>query len=135
MLDAVCSYTLERISRRAGSPEALIVDDTGFPKKGEYSVGVARQYCSQLGKQDNCQVAVSVSIANEHFSRPVRYQLYLPQSWAANTERRSHAAKVPEALEFVTKPMLALQLLENLGERRSVPQLVPGAWGATSESH
>ncbi|WP_454739764.1 IS701 family transposase [Cupriavidus necator] len=134
VLDAVCSHTLERISRRAGSPEALIIDDTGFPKKGKHSVGVARQYCGQLGKQDNCQVAVSVSIANEHFSLPVRYQLYLPQSWADDPERRSHA-KVPEALEFVTKPMLALQLLENLGERRSLPELVlaDAGYGASTE--
>jgi SRSO17 transposase len=123
VLDAVSSYALERISRRAGAPEALIIDDTGFPKKGKHSVGVARLYCGQLGKQDNCQVAVSVSIANEHFSLPVRYQLYLPQSWADDRERRSHA-KVPEALEFVTKPMLALQLLENIGKVKSLPELV-----------
>ena len=123
VLDMVRSYVLERISRRAGSPEALIIDDTGFPKKGKHSVGVARQYCGQLGKQDNCQVAVSVSLANERFSLPVRYQLYLPQSWADDADRRK-AAKVPEALEFVTKPMLALQLLENLAEVESLPELV-----------
>jgi SRSO17 transposase len=134
VLDAVRSYVLERISRRAGSPEALIIDDTGFPKKGKHSVGVARQYCGQLGKQDNCQVAVSVSLANEHFSLPVRYQLYLPQSWADDSERRKHA-KVPEALEFVTKPMLALQLLENLGEVESLPELVlaDAGYGASTE--
>jgi SRSO17 transposase len=134
VLDAVSSYALERISRRAGAPEALIIDDTGFPKKGKHSVGVARQYCGQLGKQDNCQVAVSVSVANEHFSLPVRYQLYLPQSWADDLERRSHA-KVPEALEFVTKPMLALQLLENIGKVKSLPELVlaDAGYGASTE--
>jgi SRSO17 transposase len=123
VLDAVRGYALERISRRAGSPEALIIDDTGFPKKGKHSVGVARQYCGQLGKQDNCQVAVSISMANERFSLPVRYQMYLPKSWADDQQRRSHA-KVPEELEFVTKPMLALQLLEDLGDVRSLPELV-----------
>jgi SRSO17 transposase len=134
VLDTVRGHVLERVSRRAGSPEALIIDDTGVPKKGKHSVGVARQYCGQLGKQDNCQVAVSVSLANERFSLPVRYQLYLPQSWADDADRRK-AAKVPEALEFVTKPMLALQLLENLAEVESLPELViaDAGYGAGTE--
>ena len=55
-----------------------IVDDTGFPKKGKHSVGVARQWCGMLGKQDNCQVAVSVSLSCEHGSLPVAWRLYLP---------------------------------------------------------
>lgn len=134
VLDTVCRYVLERVRRRAGSPEALIIDDTGFPKKGTHSVGVARQYCGQLGKQDNCQVAVSVSLANDHFSLPVCYQLYLPQSWADDLQRRKQA-KVPEPLEFVTKPTLALQLLENLGELESLPELVlaDAGYGASTE--
>jgi SRSO17 transposase len=65
-----------------GPIQAWIIDDTGFPKKGTHSVGVARQYCGQLGKQDNCQVAVSLSIANEQASLPVAWRLYLPQVWA-----------------------------------------------------
>ena len=60
-----------------GAISAWILDDTGFPKKGKHSVGVARQYCGQLGKQDNCQVAVSLSIANAAASLPVAYQPYL----------------------------------------------------------
>ena len=67
---------------RHGPVAAWIVDDTAFPKKGRHSVGVARQYCGVLGKQDNCQVAVSVSVANEAVSLPVAYRLYLPESWA-----------------------------------------------------
>ena len=63
-----------------GAITAWIIDDTGFPKKGKHSVGVARQYCGQLGKQDNCQVAVSLSIANDHASLPVAYRMYLPES-------------------------------------------------------
>jgi SRSO17 transposase len=63
---------------RHGPIEAWIIDDTGFPKQGEHSVGVARQYCGQLGKQDNCQVAVSLSLANHHASLPAAYRLYLP---------------------------------------------------------
>jgi hypothetical protein len=62
---------------------AWIVDDTGFPKKGFHSVRVARQYCGQFGKQDNCQVAVSLSGANERASLPVAYRLYLPKDWAS----------------------------------------------------
>ena len=66
--------------------EAWIIDDTGFPKQGRHSVGVARQYCGQLGKQDNCQVAVSLSIANHHASLPVAYRLYLPKDWAGDEQ-------------------------------------------------
>ena len=71
-----------------GSGAFWIIDDTGFPKKGKHSVGVARQYCGQLGKQDNCQVAVSISLATERASLPVAYRLYLPQDWAADRDRR-----------------------------------------------
>jgi SRSO17 transposase len=73
--------------------EAWIIDDTGFPKQGKHSVGVARQYCGQLGKLDNCQVAVMLSIANHHASLPVAYRLYLPKEWA-NDEARCHKAGV-----------------------------------------
>src|SRR5258706_11219792 len=75
-----------------GPVEAWIVDDTGFPKKGKHSVGVARQYCGQLGKQDNCQTAVSLSIANRHGSLPIAYRLYLPKEWAGDEERRQPAS-------------------------------------------
>ena len=81
VLAKVREMVLPEIERH-GPIEAWIIDDTGFPKKGEHSVGVARQYCGQLGKQDNCQVAVSLSIANHHASLPVAYRLYLPQEWA-----------------------------------------------------
>ncbi|WP_446719530.1 IS701 family transposase, partial [Inquilinus sp. OTU3971] len=63
---------------RHGPIEAWIIDDTGFPKKGRHSVGVTRQYCGQLGKQDNCQVAVTLSVANHAASLPVAWRLYLP---------------------------------------------------------
>ena len=87
-----------------------IVDDTGFPKKGEHSVGVARQYCGQLGKQDNCQVAVSVSLATEHGSVPIDWRLYLPEKWAKDRRRREKAG-VPTAVKFLTKPDIALEEL------------------------
>jgi len=84
-----------------------IVDDTGFPKKGKDSVGVARQYCGQLGKQDNCQVAVSLSLASVQGSVPIAYQLYLPKDWAADSARRQTAG-VPGDITFATKPEIAL---------------------------
>jgi len=78
--------------QRHGPIEAWIIDDTAFPKQGQHSVGVARQYCGQLGKQDNCQVAVTLSIANQQASLPVAYRLYLPQEWASDAARRSEQA-------------------------------------------
>jgi SRSO17 transposase len=85
-----------------------IIDDTGIPKKGEHSVGVARQYCGQLGKQDNCQVAVSLSLATEQGSVPVEFRLYLPEKWAKNQRRRKKAG-VPKEVKFLTKPEIALE--------------------------
>jgi len=96
---------------RHGPIEAWIIDDTGFPKQGEHSVGVARQYCGQLGKQDNCQVAVSLSLANHHASLPAAYRLYLPNEWAADSKRRRKTG-VPEEIVFKTKPEIALEQIE-----------------------
>lgn len=87
--------------------EAWIVDDTGFPKKGRHSVGVGHQYCGQRGKQENCQVAVSLSLASSHASLPVAWRLYLPQAWAEDAVRRREA-KVPSSIEFQSKPEIAL---------------------------
>ena len=87
--------------------EAWIIDDTSFPKKGKHSVGVTRQYSGQLGKQDNCQVAVSLSIANAGASLPIAYRLYLPKDWAADPARRKKTG-VPEEVTFRTKPEIAL---------------------------
>ena len=95
----------------SGPIEAWIVDDTGFPKKGVHSVGVARQYCGRLGKQDNCQVAVSLSVANHTASLPIAYQLYLPEEWAGATARRAQA-HVPETITFQTKPEIALKQIK-----------------------
>jgi SRSO17 transposase len=91
----------------------LIVDDTAFPKKGEHSVGVGRQYCGRLGKQENCQVAVSWSLATPDYSLPIAYRLYLPEEWAKDKKRRERAG-VPEEVVFKTKPQIALDLLRAL---------------------
>ena len=92
-------------------PVHWIVDDTGFAKKGKHSVGVARQYCGQTGKQDNCRVAVSLSIATALGSIPVGYRLYLPREWTDDVARRRQAG-VPEAVGFATKPALAMRQIE-----------------------
>jgi SRSO17 transposase len=107
LLAAVRDYVLPAMLER-GPIRAWIVDDTGLPKKGKLSVGVARQYCGQLGKRDNCQVAVTLSIANEAASLPIAYRLYLPESWANDPARRAMAG-VPEEVVFRTKPEIALE--------------------------
>lgn len=98
---------------------AWIIDDTGFPKKGTHSVGVTRQYCGQLGKQENCQVAVSLSVANDLASLPIAFELYLPEGWAGDPARRAKAG-VPQDLTFRTKPQIALEQI-----RRALADGVP----------
>jgi len=109
VLGKVCEMVLPAIERR-GRIEAWIIDDTGFPKQGRHSVGVARQYCGQLGKQDNCQVAVSLSLANHHASLPVAYRLYLPKEWTEDRDRRRKVG-IPAEVGFQTKPEIALEQL------------------------
>lgn len=96
---------------RHGPVEVWVIDDTGFPKHGRHSVGVAHQYCGESGKKDNCQAAVSLSIANARASLPVAYQLYLPQSWADDMERRAKTG-VPEDIVFKTKNEIAAEQIE-----------------------
>jgi len=110
MLSAVAERVLPKMIDEAG-PVRWIVDDTGFPKKGKHSVGVARQYCGQTGKQDNCRVAVSLSIGSGRGSLPVGFRLYLPREWADDAERRRKAG-VPEDVVFETKPALAMRQIE-----------------------
>src|SRR4051812_12320535 len=86
---------------------AWIIDDTGMPKKGRHPVGVGRQYCGQVGKQDNCQVAVTLSVATHQASLPIAFRLYLPEAWAGDPTRRAKAG-VPEEIAFQTKPQIAL---------------------------
>ena len=103
--------------QRHGSIEAWIIDDTGFPKQGRHSVGVARQYCGQLGKEDNCQVAVSLSLANGHASLPVAYRLYLRKNGRG-------IANVCVRWEFLrtstSRPSMRLRLSNYAGPARPV---------------
>jgi SRSO17 transposase len=105
--------------QKHGPVVAWIVDDTGFPKQGKHSVGVARQYCGQIGKHDNCQAAVSLSVSTWNSSLPVAWRLYLPEAWSQDTERRQQAG-VPEEIEFQTKPEIALAQI-----RQAVEQKLP----------
>jgi SRSO17 transposase len=107
VLAQVRAMVLPRMQRQ-GPIEAWIIDDTSFPKQGRHSVGVARQYCGQLGKEDNCQVAVSLSIATCDASLPVAYRLYLPQEWAQDRDRLRKAG-VPADISFKTKHEIALE--------------------------
>src|SRR4051794_16675391 len=107
LLAAVRAYALPALLER-GPIRAWLVDDTGLPKKGKLSVGVARQYCGQLGKRDNSQVAVTLSVATEQASLPIAYRLYLPEAWASDPARRALAG-VPGEVEFRTKPAIALE--------------------------
>lgn len=111
VLRRVCQWVVPHMDFSRGG--WWIIDDTGFPKKGVHSVGVARQYCGMLGKQDKCQVAVSVSLACDQGSIPVAWQLYLPQDWAQDAERRKRTG-VPESVRFATKTQIALHQLRTL---------------------
>jgi SRSO17 transposase len=93
--------------QKQGPVVCWIVDDTGFPKKGSHSVGVARQYCGQVGKQENCRVAVSLSVTTWSASLPIAFRLYLPEVWTEDKKRRSEVG-IPEEVQFQTKPQIAL---------------------------
>ena len=118
MLAEVRRYVLPTMQKH-GEVVAWIVDDTGFPKQGKHSVGVARQYCGQVGKQDNCQVAVSLSVSTWNASLPIAWRLYLPEVWCQD-DKRCQQAGVPEGVEFQTKPEIALQQI-----RQALQQQVP----------
>ena len=118
VLAAVREQVLPALSRH-GPVTAWIIDDTGFPKKGKHSVGVARQYCGQLGKQENCQVAVSLSVATATGSLPIAWRLYLPEEWANDPVRRTEV-DVPKQVRFQTKPQIALAQI-----RQAVQDRVP----------
>src|ERR1700758_2103677 len=113
---------------------AWIVDDTGFPKKGSHSVGVVRQYCGQVGKQENCRIAVSLSLATEQASLPIAWRLYLPEIWVQDQKRRKETG-IPREIPFATKPAIALgQIRKALEEDvTKAPVLADAAYGNDSQ--
>jgi SRSO17 transposase len=118
MLASVRRQVLPAMQKN-GPVVAWIVDDTAFPKQGKHSVGVARQYCGQIGKHDNCQAAVSLSVSTNSASLPLAWRLRLPELWCEDVTRRQHAG-VPKEIEFQTKPEIALEQI-----RQGLAQEVP----------
>ena len=125
-----------RLARRMTAeiePEGWIVDDTGLPKDGRLSPGVAHQYCGALGKTANCQVLVSVNAASDRASCPLGWRLFLPESWDEDAERRRRA-RIPEEIRHVPKWQLALEIIDQLlewGLPRRVVQ-ADGGYGDTT---
>src|SRR6185437_3432445 len=117
--DDLRAYVVDHLGDPAG---VLIVDETGFVKKGPKSVGVARQYSGTAGRVENCQIGVFLAYASPRGRAFLDRELYLPRDWANDAQRRT-AAGVPTAVTFTTKPQLALRML-----RRAWDAGVEAAW-------
>jgi SRSO17 transposase len=122
MLRQVRSYVLPAMQKQ-GPVTAWIVDETSFVKKGSHSAGVARQYCGRLGKKENCQVAVSLSVATATGSLPIAWRLYLPEDWASDPVRRKEVG-IPPEVQFQTKPEIALAQIRQATEAQVAPGVV-----------
>lgn len=133
VLEAVRAYVLPAMQQKAPIV-AWIVDDTGFVKKGQHSVGVTRQYCGPVGKQENCRVAVSLSVSTVRSSLPIAWRLYLPEVWAQDGKRRKKTG-VPEEIRFQTKPAIALEQIR-AAVQREIPfgvVLTDAAYGTDTQ--
>ena len=127
----------ERLAKKLTAaiwPEAWIVDDTGFPKFGRQSVGVARQYSGTLGKIGNCQIGVSVSAATDRASCPLDWRLFMPESWDEDEERRAKA-RLPVEERHRPKWRLALEIVDELRSWQLEPPVVcaDAAYGEITE--
>ncbi len=123
-----------KLDRELPGVEAFVIDDTGFPKKGEHSVGVARQYSGTLGRTDNCQVATSLHLAGEAGSGCIGLSLYLSEQWATDSARRAKVG-IPEAVQFRRKWEIALAQIDDAlgwGVRRHIV-LADAAYGEAME--
>jgi SRSO17 transposase len=121
--EAVRDDLVDYVAVELGDPDGvLVVDETGFVKKGNHSVGVQRQYSGTAGRIENSQVGVFMSYASDRGRALIDRELYLPKDWADDKKRRN-AAKVPDEVEFATKPQLAQRMIE-----RAVAARVPFAW-------
>lgn len=124
----------QEVGNDLGEPEGVLIgDDSGFPKQGEESVGVKRQWCGQLGKRANCQVGVFLGYASQHGHTLLDHRLYLPQEWVedeAYAERRQKCG-VPEEIEFQTKPALLLEMVKAV----HAAGILPFRWFACDEAY
>jgi SRSO17 transposase len=127
------NYVWDQMERHGGII-AYIVDDTGMKKKGTHSVGVARQYCGNVGKTENCQVAVSLSMANEAISLPVAYQLYLSEAWTDDIKRRRKVS-IPDDIGFKKKWQISLEQIARLQNEGipMAPVLADAGYGDVTE--
>lgn len=127
------SHAIEAITAH-GPIETWIVDDTGMLKQGTHSVGVQRQYTGSAGKITNCQIAVSLTVATRHDHMPIDFELYMPRSWTDDDKRRREA-RVPDDLEFKTKPQLAVEMMQRAAKAK-IPRgvvLADAAYGSSVE--
>jgi len=134
LLAKVREIVMPQFERRGGV-EAVVIDDTSFPKKGHDSAGAARQYCGQLGKQENCQTAVTLSFVSHELSLPVAVSLYLLQETVDDMAHR-RKTHIPETTEFRTKPEIALAQLRDLSEKKNLPSrvvLMDAGYGASTK--
>ena len=133
LLAVARDYALAQLERHT-PVGAWVIDDTGIPKKGKHSVGVTWQYCGALGKQANCQVAVSVSLANKTMSVPAAWRLYLPEQWAHDRKRRAQA-EIPREVEFLRKWQIALAEIDALlaEDLPPAPVVADAGYGNTTE--
>jgi SRSO17 transposase len=121
--DAVRDELRRYVSQHLGDPEAvLVIDETGFLKKGRHSAGVARQYSGTAGRIENCQIGVFLAYASRHGCTLLDRELYLPEAWT-NDRVRCQRAGIPRARRFATKPALAKQMLQ-----RTLAAGVPAQW-------
>src|SRR5205085_9765305 len=119
---AAARYALDAMTQKE-AVEVWIIDDTGFLKQGKHSVGVQRQYTGSAGKVTNCQIGVSLSVATRTEQVPIDFALYLPEGWITDEHRRREA-RIPDEVDFKTKPELALEMVHQAVVDEVPPGLV-----------
>jgi SRSO17 transposase len=133
-VDVVQQQLARKVVDLLSEPEVWILDETSFPKAGEHSVGVARQYCGALGKVANCQVAVTLHWSSAEASCPLSWRLYLPKAWIENAER-AQEVKLPKDLTYRSQAELALELIDQMvsWEVPRLPVIADSAYGNSFE--